>query len=130
MLTKALSFGLVGVINTGVDLGVFSLGYYYAGLPILASNILAWAVAVTCSYVLNGLITFAKESEGKLSFKTYIAYAISQGAGFAANTVTVLAASYFVPVIYGKLLATVASFIVNFSVSNFMVFRGRKTPAP
>ena len=58
---KALSFGLIGVINSAVDFGVFSLGYYYFGLSILASQLIAWVIAVTGSYVMNSLITFSAE---------------------------------------------------------------------
>src|SRR5579859_4794780 len=59
---KALSFGLVGLVNSAVDFGVFSFSYYYWGLPIIAANTLAWVIAVTGSYVLNSTITFAAES--------------------------------------------------------------------
>ena len=56
---KALSFALVGLVNSVVDFSVFSFAYYYLALPIVAANTLAWVVAVTGSYVLNSTITFA-----------------------------------------------------------------------
>jgi len=52
-------------------------------------------------------------------------FAISQVAGLVANTATVFVASYFMPVLLGKLLAIGASFLVNFSLSHFVVFRKR-----
>src|SRR5579872_7599100 len=63
---KALSFGLVGLVNSAVDFGVFSFAYYYLGLPIVAANTMAWVIAVTVSYVLNSTITFAAESGRQL----------------------------------------------------------------
>lgn len=120
---KVVSFGLIGVVNTAVDLGVFSLGYYVLGLPIIVANIFSWAVAVTCSYLLNSTITFSIESHRKLSVKKYIAFVLAQLAGFAANTLTVVIASHFMPVLFGKVLAIGASFMVNFSLSHFVVFR-------
>ena len=60
---KIVSFGLVGVVNTAVDLGMFSLGYYLFGLPIVAANMFSWSVAVTCSYLLNSKITFSIDSQ-------------------------------------------------------------------
>ena len=48
---------------------------------------------------------------------------LSQVAGLVANTATVLAASYFMPVLIGKVLAIGVSFLVNFSLSHFVVFR-------
>jgi putative flippase GtrA len=120
---KAVSFGLIGFVNTAVDFGVFSLGYYGLGLPIIAANLASWVVAVSCSYVLNSTITFSIDSRRELSFKTYFAFVLAQLAGFAANTTTIVVASHFMPVLLGKVLATGASFLVNFSLSHFVVFR-------
>ena len=122
---KAVSFGLIGFVNTAVDFGVFSFGYYLLGLPIVAANLLSWVFAVSTSYVLNSTITFSVESRGALSIRTYAAFILAQLAGFAANTTTVVVASHFMPVLFGKVLATGASFMVNFSLSHFVVFRHR-----
>lgn len=120
---KAVSFGLIGFVNTAVDFGVFSLGYYLLGLPIVAANLLSWVFAVSCSYVLNSTITFSIDARRKLSYRTYFAFVLAQLAGFAANTTTIVVASRFMPVLLGKVLATGASFMVNFSLSHFVVFR-------
>ena len=120
---KAVSFGLIGFVNTAVDFGVFSFGYYFLGLPIVMANLLSWAVAVSSSYVLNSAITFSIESRRELSVRTYATFVVAQLAGFAANTTTVVIASHFMPVLFGKALATGVSFMVNFSLSHFVVFR-------
>jgi len=125
ILLKAVSFGLVGLVNLAIDFGLFSLGYFYFGLPIIAANVIAWTVAVTNSYVLNSMITFAAESGRTLRVKDYVAFALSQTGGLVANTTTVFIASYFMPVLMGKLLAIGAGFAVNFSLSHFVVFRAR-----
>jgi putative flippase GtrA len=126
---KAVSFGLIGFVNTAVDIGVFSIGYYLLGLPIVAANLLSWSLAVTCSYFLNSTITFSIESPRTLSLRTYATFVLAQLAGFAANTTTVVVASHFMPVLFGKVLATGVSFMVNFSLSHFVVFR-RPAAAP
>jgi putative flippase GtrA len=120
---KAVSFGLIGFFNTAVDLGVFSFGYYVLGLPIVVANLISWAFAVTGSYVLNSTITFSIESRRALSLKTYATFIVAQLAGLAANTTTVVIASHFMPVLFGKVLATGVSFMVNFSLSHFVVFK-------
>ena len=121
-MLKAVSFGLIGVANTAVDFSVFSAGYYLLGLPIVTANMLSWAVAVTCSYLLNSMITFSIDARRELAFRTYFAFLLAQVAGFAANTAAVVIASHFMPVLLGKVLATGASFMVNFSLSHFVVF--------
>jgi len=55
--TKALSFGLIGVLNTVADATAFAL-LLWLGLPVLAANLLAWMCGVTLSYNLNSRFTF------------------------------------------------------------------------
>jgi putative flippase GtrA len=74
---------------------------------------------------MNTMTTFAHESGRQLRARAYFTFAISQVAGLVANTATVFVASYFMPVLLGKLLAIGASFLVNFSLSHFVVFRKR-----
>jgi putative flippase GtrA len=121
---KAVSFGLIGFVNTAIDFGVFSIGYYLLGLPIVGANLFSWIFAVSTSYVLNSMITFSVESRRELTIRTYATFVVAQLAGFAANTTTILVASHFVPVLFGKVLATAVSFLVNFSLSHLVVFKG------
>ena len=134
---KAVSFALVGVVNASVDFAVFSFFYFYLGFPIILANMISWFVAVTGSYVMNSMTTFAAESGRKLRLRSYATFLLAQVAGFVANTATV----YLVPIVIGmmlgidrtatylvligKLLAIGSSFLVNFSLSHFVVFRHR-----
>jgi putative flippase GtrA len=122
---KALSFGLVGLVNSAVDFAIFSFAYYYLGLPIIVANTLAWIIAVTGSYVMNSTITFAAESGRKLAFNRYLGFAVSQVAGFIGNTVTVwgLVTLLFIPAWAAKVAAIAVSFAINFSLSHFVVFK-------
>ena len=124
---KAISFALVGLVNSVVDFSVFSFAYYYLALPIIAANALAWVIAVTGSYILNSIITFARESGRKRTAKSYFNFALSQIAGFLANTGTVwcLVELAYVPAWAAKVAAIAVSFAVNFSLSHFLVFRTR-----
>jgi putative flippase GtrA len=125
---KAICFASIGVINTIVDFSLFSFGHLYVGLPIIPANMCSWIVAVTGSYTMNTLITFAAESGGKLRLSTYGMFLAAQLTGLVANTATVLIASYFIPVLVGKALAIGVSFAVDFTLSNFIVFRRREVP--
>jgi putative flippase GtrA len=129
-VAKAVSFGLIGCVNATVDFAMFSILHLYAGLPIIPANLIAWCVAVTNSYVLNSMITFAAESGRRLSFARYIAFAATQVGGLVANTITVFIASYFMPVLIAKVLAIGASFVVDFTLSHLLVFRRREGTPP
>lgn len=122
---KALSFAVVGVVNTLIDLGIFLLAYNVFGLRLVPANVLAWLIAVSCSYVMNSSITFAAESGGKLRWRSYGTFVASGVAGVIANTTVLFVASYWIPVLAAKLLAILVSFMVNFSLSHFVVFRAR-----
>lgn len=151
LLLKAVSFALIGVVNASVDFGVFSFFHYYVGFPIVISNLISWLVAVTGSYVMNSMTTFAAESGRKLTLKSYMSFLLAQVAGLIANTATIYIVAFAIPVLLhlfvgpdavlqvggtaidpvlvGKLLAIGVSFLVNFSLSHFVVFRRREEPS-
>ena len=120
---KAISFALVGVINTLIDLGVFLLAYNWIGLPLVVSNVFAWAVAVSCSYTMNTFTTFGPESGRKLRLRDYLTFVASGIAGVIAATTTLAVLSLYLPVLTAKLISILVSFVVNFSMSHFVVFR-------
>jgi putative flippase GtrA len=147
---KALTFAMVGVVNTLVDYGVFLLaravlsgsqsGVAAAGslsdfcqcgsattATLVVANIISWSVAVTGSYILNSSITFAAESGRKLHWRAYLKFVLSGIAGLVTNTATLLFAAQILllPVWLAKAAAILTSFIVNFSLSHFVVFRSR-----
>jgi putative flippase GtrA len=134
IILKAMSFALIGVINSLVDFAVFlfTLKYVTAPLPgerldLITANVLAWAVAVTGSYVMNSYVTFAAESGRKLRWKSFFAFAAAGVLGAIGNTATLVMAAEFVPVVTAKLLAIGVGFLINFSMSHFVVFRPKKT---
>lgn len=128
VLAKAVSFGLIGCVNAAVDFAVFSLNHFYFGLPIVPANVIAWCVAVTNSYVLNSMVTFAAESGRRLNGRRYLTFAATQVGGLLANTATVFFASFFMPVLVAKVMAIGASFVVDFTLSHLVVFRRGAQP--
>jgi putative flippase GtrA len=135
---KAASFGVVGVINTGIDFGVFWIAVHEFALPLIPANVLAWVVANSCSFVMNSLFTFAAESGGKLRWRAYGTFVASGIVGLIANTTTLVVAAKLMPLLLAgedaqlaaaKACAILASFVVNFSLSHFVVFRRRVGPA-
>jgi putative flippase GtrA len=154
MSFKAIAFALVGLVNTAVDYGVFliaravldrspaALAFFgsvsdfcrcgnTATISLIAANTMSWIVAVSGSYIMNSTVTFAAESGRKLRWGAYFAFVVSGVAGWLANTATLLVAAevLFLPVWLAKLIAILASFVVNFSLSHFVVFRVRANPA-
>lgn len=125
---KAASFALVGVVNTSVDFSIFWTAATYLHWPLIPANVLAWLVAMTCSYVMNSFITFGPELGRILRWRDYATFAASGLAGMVSSTATLFALSYVVPVLGAKVLSIAVSFGVNFSLSHFVVFRARRPP--
>lgn len=151
---KATAFAMVGVVNSAVDYGVFLVARALldrsvaafalfasisglcecgsaAAISLIAANAISWIVAVSGSYIMNSTITFAAESGRKLRWRAYFAFVASGIAGWIANTATLLVAAevLLLPVWLAKLIAILASFVVNFSLSHFVVFRVRNHPS-
>ena len=120
---KAMSFASIGVVNSLVDLSLFLLALKYLTASLVVANIMSWCVAVTGSYVMNSFITFAAESGRQLSWRTYATFVAAQALGLVASTSTLVSAALIMPVFFAKLLAIGAAFLVNFSMSHFVVFR-------
>lgn len=122
---KALSFAFVGVVNTLIDFSVFWTAANFFSWPLVPSNVLAWLVAVSFSYGMNSLTTFGPESGRVLRWRDYAAFVASGVAGMIGSTATLVALSYVLPVLGAKLLSILVSFVINFSLSHFVVFKKR-----
>src|SRR5256714_11514837 len=72
---KAVSFGLVGLINTAVDATVFFVLLAYVTPSLAIANVTAWFVANCGSYVMNSFTTFSAETGGRLRLKHYAGFA-------------------------------------------------------
>lgn len=123
LVLKAMSFAGIGVVNTLVDLALFLLALEFLTSSLIVANVLAWAIAVSGSYAMNSYITFAAESGRRLRWRAYGGFVAAQLLGLLANTATLLLAALVMPVFFAKLCAIAASFLVNFSMSHFVVFR-------
>src|SRR2546423_2364432 len=120
---KAVSFALVGLINTAVDAAAFFLLLGFVTSSLVIANVMAWFVANTGSYAINSLTTFSAETGGRLRLKDYAGFVGSGIVAVTASTIAVVIAANYMPVWAAKGLAILVSFAVNFSITHFVVFR-------
>lgn len=123
---KALSFAMVGVVNTAIDFSIFWTAATFFNWPLVPANVLAWIVAVSFSYAMNSFTTFGPESGRVLRWRDYATFVISGIAGMVASTTTLFLLSYVLPLAAAKLVSIAVSFAVNFSLSHFVVFKAQK----
>ena len=124
---KAVSFALVGVINTALDATVFFLLLGFVTSSLVIANVTAWFVANTGSYVMNSFTTFSAETGGKLRLKHYAGFVGSGIVAVTASTIAVVIAAGFMPVWGAKAIAILVSFAVNFTITHFVVFRPKRS---
>jgi len=123
IIAKLFSFALVGVLNVAVDVTVFSIACKFFHLPLVLSNVIAWAVAVSGSYAMNTKVTFGRETGGAFSWKHYLRFAASGVVGVIVATTTLVILSQYTNVFVAKFFSVLAAFGVNFLMSHFVVFR-------
>jgi putative flippase GtrA len=133
LIGQMFRFGLVGLVNAGVDAAVFfttvAILAHWAAVAIhpdwilILANACSWIVAVTCSYVLNSRFTFARHAGGKMSLGGYLLFAASQISGFIAHTAVLVAAAKYFPLPVAKLFGIGVGFVVNFTLARMIVFR-------
>jgi putative flippase GtrA len=123
---RVARFGLVGVLNTGLDFTVFALLFYGLGWPLLAANSLAYLAGLANSYLLNSRWTFG-DRPGRRSPARPLLYAGLNCVGLLLGNFTVWSLAVALPAWLAKLGATGVTFAWNYWSSDRLVFaRGRR----
>jgi putative flippase GtrA len=123
LVVKLLSFASIGVLNTAIDLLVFTAAYKILALPLIASNVLAWLAAVSASYAMNTKLTFGRETGGVFRIEDFLRFVGSGFLGVIVTTTTLVIFSHYTTIVGAKLLSVMGGFAVNFSLTHFVVFR-------
>jgi putative flippase GtrA len=126
---KAMSFAMVGAVNTVVDACAFFLLLAYATNSLVTANVGAWLTAISGSFVMNSLTTFSAETGGRPRLKHFPGFVMSGIVAVTASTTAVVFAAKFMPVWGAKGIAILVSFAVNFSITHFVVFRTKSESA-
>ena len=116
-------FAVVGTINLGIDLAVFSILYYLLGAHILVANTIAYALATINSYLMNKFWTFASRSDEKVTSSEFARFVAFNLGGLAVSNLTVFVFAKIVPAIVAKLGAVGVTFVWNYLTIRRFVFR-------
>ena len=117
---RFVRFCIVGAINTGIDLAVFSVLFYALHFGLLLANSIGFIAAVINSYLLNKIWTFedvSAHSPRRMGMFVLIALA---GLGIS-NLVVYLLADSIGP-LPAKLAAIAAVLVWNFGMTRKFVF--------
>lgn len=120
MLTLFARYATVGVINTAVHWAAFLTFFYVLELQQVTSNLLAFCIAVTFSFVVNAKYTFKKKATGG----RYLAYVVFMGV--VSALVGGAADALAMPPLFTLVLFSGISLVLGFVYSKFFVFAGIK----
>ncbi|QYR22797.1 GtrA family protein [Paenibacillus sp. sptzw28] len=120
---QMLKFGLVGAVNTAVDLIVFTL-LTAQGLPYLAAQIISYSCGVLNSYLLNRSWTFRHGSsrKGKEIIRFIIVNLTALAVSSALLTWLYRPDGSALTLPASKLIVTCASMVINYAGSRYWVF--------
>jgi putative flippase GtrA len=121
---RAAIFIAIGVVNTAIDISAFACLYQLVGLGVIPSNVLAFVIALTNSYIMNSLITFADRHGGRHTLRSFARFLSVAVTSMTASTAIVYLISMFTHPLIAKLIATGASMMINYFGSYWFVFSG------
>jgi putative flippase GtrA len=121
---RAATFIVIGAINTAIDISAFACFYQLAGINVVASNVAAFLIAVTNSYALNFLITFADRRGARGTFGRFPRFLLVAVIALSVSTAIVSLLSMVMHPLLAKLVATTASTAVNYFGCCRFVFSG------
>ena len=120
-LIMFVKFGCVGVINTVIDAGVFFVLCEILKINEIVSNVFAYLIAATNSYLMNSKGVYKEE---KYSFVKYIKILIGNTSVLVISTLSLIALSGFVESNMIKKLITVPiTTVLNFIFQRFILFK-------
>lgn len=137
-IREIVVFGIIGVLNTSIDIGVFMFlksifNIDNQSLWIIVINLIAIIIAIIFSYFANKNLTFKHKKDSNV--KEVGSFIIVNAFGFAVNTIILTTVIYILsiiapdiknlidPAFIGKILGTAGSMIVSFIGYKFFVFK-------
>lgn len=135
MRGEVLRFGAVGVVNTGIDLGIYFV-LQSAGVPILLANLISTSAGLTFSFVANRLFTFSARPSGGFG-RQLVLFVTCTGIGlWALQPLVILGADRLLStagspadlrILLAKLAGIACGMVWNWLLYSKVVFRTRGT---
>ncbi|WP_420539678.1 GtrA family protein [Paenibacillus polymyxa] len=122
-LLPMIRFGIVGLVNTGVDYIIFML-LAWTGVPVVVAQIISYSCGTANSYILNSKWTFSKQQANNTNKGQLLKFIVINliVLGITSLLLQVLHTETELPLALGKLIATAAGMIINYIGSRYWVF--------
>ncbi len=118
---KAGKFAVVGVMNTLIDYGVFTLLTQVVLLNVYASQVIAFICGMLNSYIFNSRWTFG--AEGRFFSPLFIRFLILNVCMLGLSTAFLAFFMQFTAALIAKGCSVILSMTISFLLNRFWVFR-------
>ena len=122
-----IKFGLVGVLSTIIDWGIFYLLNLFFGVYYLLAKVISFSVAVINSYIWNRNWTFRSQDTGKTKEFTKFLIVALVGLGINVLIMFIVVDHLHWRKIFGLIFSTGFVTIWNFLANKFYTFKGSQT---
>ena len=119
---RVIRFGMVGVINTLIDLVLFSLLVHGAAIAVVPANILSYGTGILNSFLLNRAWTFNDRSRGRALFRSLALFIGINLLGLAFSTLLVALFSQVASPVLAKAMSVPLVFVWNYLASRHLAF--------
>lgn len=122
---RLIRFGIVGVINTGVDFGTFTIFSALLRTDPLVSQVIGYSAGIANSFVMNKLWTFESRSSKVGTRVELVKFIVINTAslGISLAGLKILNGQLGINVYVAKAFVTVIAQVVNYLGYKLWVFR-------
>jgi putative flippase GtrA len=123
-LLEPAKYGIIGVLNTGLDIALF-LVLIRVGLSPIAANTISFSCGAISSYLANSRFTFRAEHGFGWPIKTMFAFfGMTLCNVLLSNILLKLGLTMALTPALAKAASLVGTFLFGFIVSKFVIFTG------
>lgn len=127
LLGRLASFGVIGALNTGLDILIFVLLTGPFGIPPLLANVASFSTGAASSFMLNGIFTFGMRGERLATASRIGRFALITLVTLCVSQVALALCLGYMPALAAKVASVFATFVTGFVLSSRFVYT--RTPA-
>lgn len=117
---KAIRFGLVGLLNTLIDVATFAL-LIALSFPALAANVGAWLVAISASYMMNSRWSFERDKQLREGWSILRFFGLGALVSLGISSGAILALAPVIGLWPAKILGVAAAAVLNFIAARWSI---------
>ncbi len=122
-VARIFKFSIVGVINTSIDLSIFTFLVHIIMWEVLPANIVSYSIGVFNSFIMNKHWTFQDRTHLSSSLGSFVRFALINVSSLIISSGVVYLLALYFSAILAKVSSICVVFIWNYSLTRLFVFK-------